>query len=560
MAEAPPSAGDGGGGGPRRRANRRRQAPQATLMRAAAACAGRGARGAAFVGGGARADGAQPRAARARAGQAPAPAARRPRPPRRRAGAAPAGTRAEARGGRRRAAGRAGPGGAGHRASARISQALERQRARLDDIRRRLDELEARLHDKSGATTRSPTAASGETSVSPVPRRRLRDPLAGRPLPAASRACACRRSTWASSRRRGPMDTAAARIVRRSRSRTPRSSWRGTRAAGVRVPTAVRRRRVAGGQRRVRAVALHAQRSAVRVGQFKVPYGLPAPDLERPSSSSSTSRRRWRRSRSSRDLGLMVLGRPLAGRLQYEFAVLNGAGAGQPNDNLDLAYAARVVAAPFGPLPPGEGDIEWHHAPAAASLGVAGYYNLIPTDIRLRTNNPTANIDHEQRRAHRQRRDLAGGLRAARAVARGRAAGRVVRARRRPRRRRVRRAATGAATCRRATSCFRGRLQVAGAPRPHGRCRSTAPPPTNSVRRGTRIDEQSVAVSSYLRGQPRSSCRSTTATCTPGATTGLASMPPDHPPRARRRPAGVLTETNLRAAAGVTPAPGLDSH
>jgi hypothetical protein len=86
------------------------------------------------------------------------------------------------------------------------------------------------------------------------------------------------------------------------------------------------------------------------------------------------------------DRGLMVIGRPLAGRIQYQIGVLNGAGANVPNDNVDLAYAVRIVAAPFGPLPPAEGDIEGHARPLVSG-GVSGFYNLVPTDILLR--NPT---------------------------------------------------------------------------------------------------------------------------------------------------------------------------
>jgi hypothetical protein len=71
---------------------------------------------------------------------------------------------------------------------------------------------------------------------------------------------------------------------------------------------------------------------------------------------------------------------------------MNGAGSLVPNENLDLAYAARVAAAPFGPLPPGEGDIE-HHTRPLLMVGVTGYYNLAPTDVRLRTGNPAADID-----------------------------------------------------------------------------------------------------------------------------------------------------------------------
>ena len=143
------------------------------------------------------------------------------------------------------------------------------------------------------------------------------------------------------------------------------------------------------------------------------------------TSSSSTSRRRWPPSRWSATSALMAIGRPLAGRLQYEFAVLNGAD-GQLNDNIDLAYAARVAAAPWGPLPAGEGDIEWHPDPRAM-MGLAGYYNLIPTDVIARTGDPTGRHRPGQRRPHRQRGGLAGERGAEGALARRRAAGRVVR-------------------------------------------------------------------------------------------------------------------------------------
>jgi hypothetical protein len=123
----------------------------------------------------------------------------------------------------------------------------------------------------------------------------------------------------------------------------------------------------------------------IRAGQFKLPYGLQnlywTGDLEfvdvaAPTAAFSPG---W-------DRGVMVIGRPLAGRIQYQVGVLNGAGANLPNDNVDLAYAVRIVAAPFGPLPPTEGDIEGHARPLVEG-GVSGFYNLVPTDILLR--NPT---------------------------------------------------------------------------------------------------------------------------------------------------------------------------
>jgi len=118
----------------------------------------------------------------------------------------------------------------------------------------------------------------------------------------------------------------------------------------------------------------------VRVGQFKVPYAMQrlyySGELEFVDVSVATAAFSL-----ERDVGVMLAGRPFAGRLRYQVAVLNGAGAVGPggaprlNDNLDLAYAVRIVASPFGPLPVSEGDIEGHARPLLA-FGVAGYYNL----------------------------------------------------------------------------------------------------------------------------------------------------------------------------------------
>jgi hypothetical protein len=129
----------------------------------------------------------------------------------------------------------------------------------------------------------------------------------------------------------------------------------------------------------------------VRAGQFKVPYGLQrqywTAMLELPDVSQATAAFAYQR-----DIGVMIVGHPLAGRLFYELAVQNGAGAGQPNDNLDLAYTARVVASPFGPLPSWEGDVEPHARPLLA-FGVSGTYSLVPTDVRARTGDPQASVD-----------------------------------------------------------------------------------------------------------------------------------------------------------------------
>jgi hypothetical protein len=128
---------------------------------------------------------------------------------------------------------------------------------------------------------------------------------------------------------------------------------------------------------------------AVRAGQFKVPFGFQqlvwSGELEFTDISSAMAAFSL-----GRDLGLALVGAPLASRLQYELAVTNGSGTQQPNDNVDLAYTARVVAAPFGPLPMSEGDFEWHAQPLVSG-GIAGTYNLRRTDIRL--HDPTASIN-----------------------------------------------------------------------------------------------------------------------------------------------------------------------
>jgi hypothetical protein len=130
---------------------------------------------------------------------------------------------------------------------------------------------------------------------------------------------------------------------------------------------------------------------AIRVGQFKIPFGFQRylrstyydfTDLSAPMAAFSLER----------DVGTMLVGRPLGGRLQYQLAVTNGSGQGRPNDNRDLAYALRMVAAPLGPLPDSEGDLVGQRRPLF-SVGAAATYNLIVTDIVARTGNPDANVD-----------------------------------------------------------------------------------------------------------------------------------------------------------------------
>jgi len=130
---------------------------------------------------------------------------------------------------------------------------------------------------------------------------------------------------------------------------------------------------------------------AIRAGQLKVPFGFQrlvwSGELEFVDRSAAMTAFSL-----ERDVGLLVEGRPLAGRLRYEAGVLNGTGSGAAVDNLDMAYVARIVAAPFGPLPMTEGDVDNHPYPLVSG-GVAGYYSLVPTDVVARGANPTANVD-----------------------------------------------------------------------------------------------------------------------------------------------------------------------
>ena len=136
----------------------------------------------------------------------------------------------------------------------------------------------------------------------------------------------------------------------------------------------------------------------MRVGQYKLPFGFQR--YLRSTYYDFVDRSETMNAFSlERDVGVMILGRPLGGRLQYQLSITNGAvggtngaGAGKLNDNRDLAYTARVVAAPWGALPDSEGDLVGQRRPLL-SVGAAGYFNLAPTDVVARTGNPQANTD-----------------------------------------------------------------------------------------------------------------------------------------------------------------------
>jgi hypothetical protein len=378
----------------------------------------------------------------------------------------------------------------------RIIEAFDRSRASVDDMRRRLDEMEARLGENDRRDDALATGAGGETSVfkfrdegyamrSPnglfllVPHLRLQ-------------------TVWEGGlASQGTLDPAP-----------PDTSGFALTHAELILDGHV------GGRQFMYRLQLDAAETpalndayiqvafmrslGLRVGQFKVPYGLQRRiwsgelefiNISAPMAAFSLER----------DIGLMAIGRPLAGRLQYEFAVLNGAD-GKLNDNLDLAYAARVAAAPWGPLPAGEGDIEWHREPLAM-MGLAGYYNLIPTDVIARTGDLQVDTDQDNdgridnvavwqgnvelkalwRGAAVQaewfgRTETPGGVYPSRSYQ-----GAYVQA---------------------SYFVIRGRLQVAGrlGHTDVPRYKST---PAERARLGTEVNEESVAINAYLRGSHR---------------------------------------------------------
>jgi hypothetical protein len=273
----------------------------------------------------------------------------------------------------------------------RIIEEMDRSRASVDDLRRRLDEMEARLGENDRRDEALASGADREgalfkfrddgfTMRSPngrfllVPHLRLQTVYTG--LVAT----------------RGTMDPAApdiseftlphAEVILEGHVGSRLFSYR-LQLDAAQSPT-IRDAYVQVGTGR---------RFGIRIGQFKIPYGLQrwtySGELEFVTISAP-----MQAFTLERDIGLMATGRPFAGRLEYELSVTNGSGVGR-NDNIDLAYAARVVAAPWGPVTPGEGDLDWHPSPRA-SFGVAGYYNLLPTDVAARTGDPNVNTDFDR--------------------------------------------------------------------------------------------------------------------------------------------------------------------
>ncbi len=267
--------------------------------------------------------------------------------------------------------------------------ALERERAGTDDIRRRLDQLDARQAEAERQADASRDAQAPETSVVRFKDDgfEIRSPDNGFYLHPLLRVQGIYTGQIAS---RGSMDPAApntssfslgrAEIVLEGHVGGPFFQYRLQVDAAQSQPL------------KDAYVSWRPHRTvAIELGQFKVPYGLQRQywraDLEFVDLASATAAFSL-----NRDLGIMAVGHVLPGRLTVWAGLLNGAGPNRSNDNFDLAYAVRIVATPFGPLPVTEGDIEGHQRPRL-SVGASGYYNLAATDIRARTGDPNAPLD-----------------------------------------------------------------------------------------------------------------------------------------------------------------------
>jgi phosphate-selective porin OprO and OprP len=267
--------------------------------------------------------------------------------------------------------------------------ALERQRASYDDVRRRLDQIDARQGEIDRRAQAAADANPPETSVIRFHDDgfSIRSPDNGFYLHPLLRVQAIYTGELA---KQGPLDTAPpdasgfslgrAEVILEGHVGGPFFQYRFQFDAAE--SPSLKDAYVA--WRPIRMLSIWA-------GQFKVPYGLQRQywkaELEFIDVSAAMAAFSL-----ERDLGLMAVAGILPGRLTVQAALVNGSGANVPNDNFDLAYALRIVATPFGPLPVTEGDIEGHVRPLL-SIGAAGYYNLVPTDIVARTGNPAADTD-----------------------------------------------------------------------------------------------------------------------------------------------------------------------
>lgn len=257
---------------------------------------------------------------------------------------------------------------------------LQRQRGTSDDLRRRIDELEARL----AALTRQmpPGEGSGPAAEPSAP------PLAGadpstllRPtlrLQGGFDADFPDRAPGRSAR----ADTAGfllrhAEVMLEGQVARPRFEYRLQVDFAPALPETPAQLAPATGALALLRDAFVQWRPlpslGLRLGRFKVPflmqgqYGTAFYEMVDQSAAVGEFH-------LDRDVGLMLVGRPWNGRLQYQVAATNGTATSHFNDNLDLAYAARVVAAPLGALPSWEGDLLGSARPLVA-FGASATFN-----------------------------------------------------------------------------------------------------------------------------------------------------------------------------------------
>jgi phosphate-selective porin OprO and OprP len=277
--------------------------------------------------------------------------------------------------------------------------AMARERASYDDLRRRLDELEALQAATRLAAAGDWTSAAGAPDGlrfsqdgivirSPDNRFLLRPGIRMQGIYEAD--LAKQGSADAAAPDSSTFSLAHAELLFEGHAVDPRFEYRLELDFGETQPAIAKDAFVQ--WRFTRAFAL-------RVGQFKVPFGLETQYwnalLELVDVAGATTAFTL-----DREVGIEAVGRPFGGRLLYHVAVTNGPRApcpvtsadGPQCDAVDLAYAARVVAAPFGPLPDHEGDLEGQPRPLLG-IGASGAYFLLPTDVRARLDVANALLD-----------------------------------------------------------------------------------------------------------------------------------------------------------------------
>lgn len=97
--------------------------------------------------------------------------------------------------------------------------------------------------------------------------------------------------------------------------------------------------------------------ATVRVGQYKVPFGLQelTPDTRQEFVDRSITNAKFA---PSRDVGLMLGGQFFEKKFGYQVAVVNGGGQNNPQDDTGFMYVARVVYDPLGEYKLPESGVE----------------------------------------------------------------------------------------------------------------------------------------------------------------------------------------------------------